>query len=261
MTFAVLAVLGMVVIMTPLLIYAFDLSAAGWHWSHAALFVCMIASTDAVAVTAVLKKANGPETLGVLMEGESLFNDATSIVLFEVTLQSPAHAVPHARPRYLAARPCMYPCTRTQIRRLLKPPACEPQALEPAPRFRQRSSHEEPGFGRLAAEFWAVQPLRHCMTVLIVNKHCRQQASATQHAVESRDVSHTALRQETCQMSDRMNQQELGYAPGFPRSRLLSLWRRSWPNKRAKAPQPSNPAPYSTTTPATASAPPTNLTL
>eukprot|EP00892_Ulva_mutabilis_P007352 jgi/Ulvmu1/498/UM001_0506.1 len=86
MTFAVLAVLGMVVIVTPLLIYAFDLTAAGWHWSHAALFVCMIASTDAVAVTAVLKKANGPETLGVLMEGESLFNDATSIVLFELML-------------------------------------------------------------------------------------------------------------------------------------------------------------------------------
>ena len=82
--FAVLAVVGMAVIMTPLLLYAFDLRATGWHWSHAALFTCMIASTDAVAVTAVLKKANGPETLGVLMEGESLFNDATSIVLFEV---------------------------------------------------------------------------------------------------------------------------------------------------------------------------------
>jgi hypothetical protein len=82
--FAVLAVVGMALMMTPLLLYAFDLQAAGWHWSHAALFTCMIASTDAVAVTAVLKKANGPETLAVLMEGESLFNDATSIVLFEV---------------------------------------------------------------------------------------------------------------------------------------------------------------------------------
>ena len=86
-SFAVLAVVGMAVIMTPLLLYAFDLRASGWHWSHAALFTCMIASTDAVAVTAVLKKANGPETLAVLMEGESLFNDATSIVLFEVCLR------------------------------------------------------------------------------------------------------------------------------------------------------------------------------
>ena len=84
MTFAVLAVMGMALIMTPLMLYAFDLDSNGWHWSHAALFVCMIASTDAVAVSAVLKKANGPETLAVLMEGESLFNDATSIVLFEV---------------------------------------------------------------------------------------------------------------------------------------------------------------------------------
>ena len=72
MTFAVGAVIGMVAIMTPLFLYGFDLAAAGWHWSHAALFVCMIASTDVVAVTAVLKKCNGPETLAVLMEGPSM---------------------------------------------------------------------------------------------------------------------------------------------------------------------------------------------
>jgi hypothetical protein len=71
-TFAVGAVIGMVVIMTPLLLYGFDLESAGWHWTHAALFVAMIASTDVVAVSAVIKKMNGPETLAVLMEGTAL---------------------------------------------------------------------------------------------------------------------------------------------------------------------------------------------
>jgi NhaP-type Na+/H+ or K+/H+ antiporter len=72
-TFAFGVVIGMVVIMTPLLLYGFDLLSAGWHWTHAALFVAMIASTDVVAVSAVIKKMNGPETLAVLLEGATLF--------------------------------------------------------------------------------------------------------------------------------------------------------------------------------------------
>lgn len=37
----------------------------------------MLAPTDALAISAVLKRAGGPEALIVLMEGESLLNDAT----------------------------------------------------------------------------------------------------------------------------------------------------------------------------------------
>ncbi len=45
-----------------------------------ALFGTMLASTDAVAVSAILKSGGAPEMLSVVLEGESLFNDATSIV-------------------------------------------------------------------------------------------------------------------------------------------------------------------------------------
>jgi NhaP-type Na+/H+ or K+/H+ antiporter len=114
-TFAVLAVVGMAVIMTPLMLYAFDLEASGWHWSHAALFTCMIASTDAVAVTAVLKKANGPESLAVLMEGESLFNDATSIVLFEVCTLLSEHTTADSAVRHYR---CYGSCAEHLGRRL-----------------------------------------------------------------------------------------------------------------------------------------------
>eukprot|EP00884_Botryococcus_braunii_P001577 jgi/Botrbrau1/1141/Bobra.0162s0032.1 len=82
--FAFLIVMFSTAIYTPLLLYAFGLVGQGWTWQHAALFAAMIASTDAVAVSAILKSGGGPERMVVLMEGESLFNDATSIVLFEI---------------------------------------------------------------------------------------------------------------------------------------------------------------------------------
>ena len=37
----------------------------------------MLASTDALAITAVLRRAGGPESLVTLMEGDSLLNDAS----------------------------------------------------------------------------------------------------------------------------------------------------------------------------------------
>ncbi|KAK9835845.1 hypothetical protein WJX74_009233 [Apatococcus lobatus] len=84
LAFAFLLVSASTVAMIPVLQYMFGLAGMGWTWQHAALFAAMLGSTDCVAVSAVLKAAGGPEELIVLLEGESLFNDATSIVLFEV---------------------------------------------------------------------------------------------------------------------------------------------------------------------------------
>ncbi|DBA77107.1 hypothetical protein WJX77_005031 [Trebouxia sp. C0004] len=84
LTFAFLMVIASTALMTPILLYVFDLRHTGWMWQHAALFSAMIAPTDAVSVSSVLKKGGGFDKVVVLMEGESLFNDATSIVLFEI---------------------------------------------------------------------------------------------------------------------------------------------------------------------------------
>jgi len=84
MVLAFLCVLINTVLLTPVLLYGFNLANDGWAWQHAVLFSAMVASTDAVSVTAVLHSAGAPEALVVLLEGESLFNDATSIVLFEI---------------------------------------------------------------------------------------------------------------------------------------------------------------------------------
>lgn len=44
----------------------------------------MIASTDALSVAAIAKAIGGPEKCIVLLEGESLLNDASSITLFNI---------------------------------------------------------------------------------------------------------------------------------------------------------------------------------
>ncbi len=52
----------------------------------ALLFGALIAATDPVAVVALFKELGAPVRLMTLVEGESLFNDATAIVLFHILL-------------------------------------------------------------------------------------------------------------------------------------------------------------------------------
>jgi len=58
----------------------------GIHLSLALLFGALISATDPVAVIALFKELGTPERLTVLVEGESLLNDATAIVVFNIIL-------------------------------------------------------------------------------------------------------------------------------------------------------------------------------
>ena len=51
-------------------------------WLPALLFGAMLAPTDPISVLATLKTAKAPHRLRTLIEGESLFNDGTGVVLF-----------------------------------------------------------------------------------------------------------------------------------------------------------------------------------
>jgi len=51
-------------------------------WSTAMLFGALISATDPVAVVALFEELKVPRRLSVLVEGESLFNDAVAVVLF-----------------------------------------------------------------------------------------------------------------------------------------------------------------------------------
>jgi monovalent cation:H+ antiporter, CPA1 family len=52
------------------------------------LFGALISATDPVAVVALFKEIGAPERLNILVDGESLFNDATAIVLFNIIVAS-----------------------------------------------------------------------------------------------------------------------------------------------------------------------------
>jgi len=54
----------------------------------AMLFGALISPTDPVSVLALFREADVPEDLRALVEGESLFNDATGVVLFTILLES-----------------------------------------------------------------------------------------------------------------------------------------------------------------------------
>ncbi len=59
---------------------------ADFTWRHSLLFGAVIAATDPIAVVALFKSLGAPRRLGLLVEGESLLNDGTSIVFFGLVL-------------------------------------------------------------------------------------------------------------------------------------------------------------------------------
>jgi monovalent cation:H+ antiporter, CPA1 family len=58
----------------------------GLPWIIALLFGSMIVATDPVSVLAIFKKLGVPHRLTAIVEGESLFNDGTAIVAFQIIL-------------------------------------------------------------------------------------------------------------------------------------------------------------------------------
>ena len=80
----VFATLG--VLLSALLTGAGMFYFAGWAWQSAALFGVLIAATDPVSVIATFKEAGVHGRLRLLVEAESLFNDATAAVGFTVVL-------------------------------------------------------------------------------------------------------------------------------------------------------------------------------
>lgn len=85
---------GMLLLAVPALLVSTALTAAAmvfitggtwtWSWSVALVFGALISATDPVAVVALLREVGAPKRLGILIEGESLLNDGTAIVVFTV---------------------------------------------------------------------------------------------------------------------------------------------------------------------------------
>jgi CPA1 family monovalent cation:H+ antiporter len=73
-------------LITAALVYAGIAHPVGFPWIAALLTGALLSATDPVAVVALLRERGVSERLNLLLEGESLFNDATAIVLFGVFL-------------------------------------------------------------------------------------------------------------------------------------------------------------------------------
>lgn len=70
-------------LMTSMLVVAFGLTyLLGLDFATALLFGAIISATDPIAVLALFKSLGAPQRLGLLAEGESMFNDATAVIAF-----------------------------------------------------------------------------------------------------------------------------------------------------------------------------------
>jgi CPA1 family monovalent cation:H+ antiporter len=74
-------------IITGLLHFALLLIGITIPFSITLLFGALISATDPVAVLALFKEYGVPRRLSLIFEGESLFNDATAVALFLITLE------------------------------------------------------------------------------------------------------------------------------------------------------------------------------
>jgi Na+/H+ antiporter len=58
----------------------------GLGWAEAAVLGAILAPTDAVAAIAVFRRIGGPERVRLLVEGESMINDGTALVLYRIAV-------------------------------------------------------------------------------------------------------------------------------------------------------------------------------
>ncbi|KAK9749820.1 hypothetical protein RND81_02G152900 [Saponaria officinalis] len=59
----------------------------GWSWTTSLLLGGLLSATDPVAVVALLKELGASKKLSTIIEGESLMNDGTAIVVYQLFLQ------------------------------------------------------------------------------------------------------------------------------------------------------------------------------
>ena len=74
------------VLLTTLLVGGIVTLGTGIGLAVTSVFGALIAATDPVAVVALFRALGVPRRLAVAVEGESLFNDGTAIVVFQIAL-------------------------------------------------------------------------------------------------------------------------------------------------------------------------------
>jgi CPA1 family monovalent cation:H+ antiporter len=74
------------VLITTLIIGGITALGTGMPLAVAMVFGALLAATDPVSVVAFFRQLGAPRRLGIIVEGESLFNDGTAVVIFRIAL-------------------------------------------------------------------------------------------------------------------------------------------------------------------------------
>ncbi len=80
-----LAIIGMLVSTGLIGFFAHEL--LDLPWSFSLLFGTIVSATDPISILALFKQIGAPKRLSIIIEGESLFNDGTALVLFGILLE------------------------------------------------------------------------------------------------------------------------------------------------------------------------------
>ena len=64
----------------------FTFAGFEWSWPAALTLGSILPATDPVAVVAALKELHASEKLSLLISGESIFNDGSAVILFNLFL-------------------------------------------------------------------------------------------------------------------------------------------------------------------------------
>ena len=83
----ILATLGVLITQGLLGVFLVLVLPYGWSWEFGFTVAASLCVTDPVAVVALLKELGASKKLGTVIEGESLFNDGTGIVLFSLFIE------------------------------------------------------------------------------------------------------------------------------------------------------------------------------
>src|SRR5688500_16438540 len=78
--------LGAVALTTVVVALVAKLLVPGMPWAAAIALGAIVAPPDAAAATAVLKQLRPPHRLLVILEGESLFNDASALLIYRLAV-------------------------------------------------------------------------------------------------------------------------------------------------------------------------------
>lgn len=89
-----LATVGILIstVVTAFILYKGVAHSSGFPWAAALIGGAILAATDPISVITQLRENNAPEDLSTLFEGESLFNDASAVVLFSLILGLATHS-------------------------------------------------------------------------------------------------------------------------------------------------------------------------